>query len=485
MIDFSYSPANRVFHYFQEICKIPHGSGNTKQISDYCVNFAKEHGLTYYQDALNNVIIVREATNGYEDHKPYIIQGHLDMVCEKNNDVEFDFEKDALNLYVEDGCIKARGTTLGADDGVAIAYGLALLEKEDLKSPRLEIVFTVDEETGMYGAEGIDLSVLQGRDWINLDSGEESAFLCGCAGGISTSIAFPLEYKNVHGHRYELNIYDLEGGHSGERIHAGHGNATILAGRILQDLDARFDIALVSIDGGKKGNAIPRDTKVVFIGDEGQRAQIEEAVSDWETILKNEFAAVDPELKVALDITDAGIYRSLTKSVQNQIISVLVLIPNDVVTMSKEFVGHVESSTNAGICYMTEESFYIKSFVRSNVYSKKRMIADKIKCLAAVLGGSYEESDDYPAWEYKKESNLRENLIAVYKELYGREPKMDIIHAGLECGLFQDKIPELDCVSYGPTTHGIHTPKESLEIDSVERVWALLLKLLEYGNPCS
>lgn len=484
MIDFTYSPANRVFHYFQEICKIPHGSGNTKQISDYCVAFAKEHELEFYQDELNNVIMIREASEGYEDHKPYIIQGHLDMVCEKNSDVEFDFEKDALNLYVEDGCIKARGTTLGADDGIAIAFGLALLELKEYKGPRLEIVCTVDEETGMYGAEAIDLSVLKGRDLINLDSGEESGFLCGCAGGLHASIEFPLEFKNVHGHKYTMRVCDLEGGHSGERIHAGHGNATLLAGRVLYDLDARFDIALVHIEGGKKGNAIPRDTDVVFIGDEGQHEEIMSAIDAWEQIFKAEYGTVDPELKVKVQVERADVYRAVTKSVQTQLISALVLLPNDVVTMSKEFPGHVESSSNAGVCYMTEECFYLEAFMRSNVYTRKRAIADKIKCLASVLGGKYTESDDFPAWEYKKESTLRENLSVVYKEVFHKEAKMDIIHAGLECGLFQDKLPDLDCVSFGPTTHAIHTPKERLEIASVERVWEFLLKLLEHGNRC-
>lgn len=484
MIDFTQSPANRVLYYFQEISKIPHGSGNTKQISDYCAAFAKEHNLEYYQDDLNNIIIIREASVGYEDHKPYIIQGHLDMVCEKNNGVDIDFEKDGLDLYVEDGYIKARGTTLGADDGIAVAYGLALLEMKELKSPRLEVVLTVDEETGMYGAQAIDLSVLKGRDWLNLDSESEGAFLCGCAGGITASIEFPLEYKNVHGHKYVLKIYDLEGGHSGDKIHEGHGNPTMMIGRILQDLDERFDIALVNITGGRKGNAIPRDSEVTFIGDEGQKPLIVQAIEEWKTILTNEYITIDPEIKFSLEIEEAGIYRSVTKSLQTQIISTLVLLPNDVITMSREFPGHVESSTNAGVCYMNEEKFHICSFVRSNVYSKKRMIADRIKSLAAALGGIYEEKDDYPAWEYKNESHLRENLLTVYRDLYKEEPKMDIIHAGLECGLFQQKVNDLDCVSFGPTIHDIHTPKERMEIASVERVWEFLLKLLAYGNRC-
>lgn len=484
MIDLIHSPAHRVFHYFQEISKIPHGSGNTKAISDYCVTFAKDHQLEYYQDDLNNVIIIREASEGYEDHKPYIIQGHLDMVCEKNSNVEFDFEKDALDLYIEDGFIKARGTTLGADDGIAIAYGLALLEKKELKSPRLEVVFTVDEETGMYGAEAIDLSMLKGRDWLNLDSSEEGAFLCGCAGGISTYIEFPLEYINVWGNRYVLKIYDLEGGHSGDKIHEGHGNPTIMIGRILQDLSAKCEISLVNITGGRKGNAIPRDSEVTFVGGESQRTLIKKIIEEWKKTLIDEYISIDPDIKIELMIENADEYQCVTKDIQNKIISTLILIPNDVVTMSKEFPGHVESSTNAGICYMTDEKFSINSFVRSNVYSKKRMIADKIKCLAKALGGNYIEKDDYPAWEYRKESSLRDNLLTVYRELYKEDPRMDIIHAGLECGLFQKKINNLDCVAFGPTTYGIHTPKERMEIASVERVWEFLLKLLEYGNHC-
>lgn len=479
-----HSIANRVFYYFQEISKIPHGSGNTKAISDYCVSFAKEHNLKYYQDEINNVIIVREATPGYEHHKPYILQGHLDMVCEKNEDVDMDFENDGLDLYIEDGWIRARGTTLGGDDGIAIAYGLALLEKKDLKSPKLEVVFTVDEETGMDGAEGIDLSVLEGTDWINLDSEGEGVILCGCAGGINSVIEIPLEYKNVHGHKYVLKIYDLEGGHSGDKIDEGHGNPTLLIGRILQDLDRKFDIALVNVTGGKKGNVIPRESYVTFIGDEGQRSQIEATIKQWEAELVNEFSISDPEMKFSLTVEDAGIYESVTKSVQNQILSVLVLLPDGVVTMSHEFPGHVESSTNAGVCYMNHEVFHIGSFIRSNIVSKKRMIADRIHCLADTLGVTYVEDGDYPAWEFKKESSLRNNLVAVYKEVYGTEPKLDIIHAGLECGLFQEKRPELDCVSLGPNLHGIHTPKERMEIASVERVWEYLLAVLAHGNSC-
>ncbi len=484
MIDFTNSPAHRVFHYFQEISQIPRESGNTKQVSDYCVNFAKNHGLQYYQDQLNNVIIIREASAGYEDHKPYVIQGHLDMVCEKNHDVDIDFSTDGLDLYVKDGYLRANGTTLGADDGIAVAYALALLEMRELQSPRLEVVFTVDEETGMYGAKGINLSMLQGRDWLNLDSNEEGTFLCGCAGGLTATIDIPLEYEQVSGQKYLLKIFDLDGGHSGDKIHVGHGNPTIMLGRMLKNLDERFGISLNHITGGQKGNAIPRDSKATFIADSSKQKEILLAIEEWRTIFLDEFVSVDPNMKITVELEDVFDIACVKKSVQTRILNLLMLLPNDVITMSKEFPGHVESSSNAGVCYMTEEYFHIGAFMRSNVYSKKRMIAEKIKCLADMVGGIYQEKDDVPAWEYKKESTLRENLVKVYTDLYQEMPKMDIIHAGLECGLFQEKLEGLDCVAFGPTNHSLHTPNERLEIASVERVWEFLLKLLAYGNCC-
>ena len=484
MLNLSHSPADKVFYYFEEICKIPHGSGNTKALSDYCVAFAKERNLEYHQDKYNNVIIIREAAPGYEDHKPYILQGHLDMVCEKNNDVEFDFEKDPLNIYVEDGFIKARGTTLGADDGIAIAFCLALLDKADLDSPRLECVFTVDEETTMLGAETVDLSVLKGRDLLNLDSESDNGFLCGCAGGISAEIQIPLEFESQTGYKYDLYIYDLEGGHSGERIHAGHGNPTIMLGRILNDLSKKYDIRLIDFQGGKKGNAIPRDSRAVFVGTESQRNEVEAALREWMEVLKCEYVFADPEMKYDLQVEDVSEYRCYTENVFHRILKLLVLIPDGVVTMSKAFEGHVESSTNTGICNVNEERFSIHAFVRSNVYSKKIMITDKLKALAELVNGIYHETHDYPAWEFKRESSLRENVGKIYKEVYGTEARMDIIHAGLECGLFQEKMKDLDCISFGPTTHGIHTPKECLDIASVKRVWNFILRLLEYGNPC-
>lgn len=485
MIQLQQSPANRVFHYFQEISNIPHGSGNTKAISDYCAAFAREHQLEYHQDDLNNIIIIREASAGYETHKPYILQGHLDMVCEKIASCTIDFEKDGLDLYVEDGFIKARGTTLGADDGIAVAFGLALLEQDDLKSPRLEVVFTVDEETGMYGAEGIDLSILQGRDWLNLDSEDDSTLLCGCAGGVSTYIEYPLEYRTITGDLYQVKIYDLEGGHSGDKINEGHGNPTLMIGRMLQDLGEQCEFGLVEIIGGKKGNVIPRESEVIFAVDSVDKDQILQILTKWKEIFIAEYSAIDPDIKMEWEVSATDAYKCVTAEIQQQIIRTLVLLPDGVITMSKEFPDHVESSTNAGVCYMKEDVFHINSFIRSNVYSRKRAIAGQVKCLAEALGGTYIEKDDYPSWEFKKDSNLRNNFAAVYEEVFGKAPAMDIIHAGLECGIFQNKLDNLDCVAFGPTIHDIHTPRERMEIASVERVWALLVKLLEHGNPCA
>lgn len=482
-MQFHHSPAARVFYYFNEICQIPHGSGNTKAVSDYCVQFAKEHGLEYYQDSLNNVIIIREASKGYEFHKPYIIQGHLDMVCEKEAEYTIDFEKEGLDLYEEQGYLKARGTTLGADDGIAIAYGLALLEKEDLSSPRLEAVFTVDEETGMYGAKGIDLSVLKGRDLLNLDSEEEGIFLCGCAGGMRSRAKFSFTREIRSGILAELTLSGLHGGHSGSEIQKEYGNAIQLMGRVLKESQQMCDYSLLHINGGLKDNAIPREAAAGLLLSEDNIEAFHRAVSHMETILHKEYENTDPDLKLSAAVQKSETSENvISKQGSRRILDFLYTMPNGVQHMSTDLEGLVETSLNAGIMTTSENHFQISFSIRSSVSSRKRLLADKIHVLTESLDGCYTEDSEYPAWEYRKESPLRKRLIQVYEELFHQSPAVEAIHAGLECGLFLEKLPDLDCVSLGPQIDDIHTPKEKLSIASTERIWKFLIEFLKKGN---
>lgn len=483
MLELEHSKANRVFYHFEKICGIPHGSGNTKAVSDYCAAFAREHRLEYYQDKLNNVIIIREAAKGYETQQPVIIQGHLDMVCEKESDCGIDFETEGLSLYVEDGYLKARGTTLGADDGIAIAYALALLEKEDLKSPRLEAVFTVDEETGMYGAKGIDLTPLKGKNMLNLDSEEEGIFLCGCAGGMHSEAVFDVKREQKSGTECLLKVTGLEGGHSGTEIGKGHGNAIQILGRVLKEFALEADYDVICINGGMKENAIPREACASILIAKDTVSCFNDKLKELEDILRMECRRSDPDLHLNLSITAEQTEASVICQDQwKPIFDFLYLMPNEMQSMSTDIPNLVETSLNAGILTTNRTQVKICFSVRSSVSSKKRLIGDKIKALTELLGGTYVEDSDYPAWEYRSDSPLRERMVEVYEAMFHEKPVIEVMHAGLECGLFMEKCPSLDCVSFGPQIDDIHTPKERLSIASTEKIWEYLLILLEKGN---
>lgn len=478
-----HSPATRVFYYFEQLSHIPRGSGNTKEVSDYCAAFAREHGLEYYQDELNNVIIIREASAGYEAHKPYIIQGHLDMVCEKEKGYDIDFKQEGLKIFEDNGYIRAEGTTLGADDGIAVAYALALLEKPDLQSPRLEAVFTVDEETGMDGAKGIDLSVLKGRHMLNLDSEEEGIFLCGCAGGMCVSSDFALTREMKSGFMAKLTVTGLEGGHSGSEIDKEHANAVTVLGRVLKALEKqKIPTALTAIEGGLKDNAIPREAFAAFLLEDEKSIDLcREAIGCMDKILRKEYAGSDPGIALVFEAeqtqTQARVIRESAT-----IADFLFLAPNGVCHMSTDIAGMVETSLNLGIMYAQENMFHVSFSVRSSAGSRKQELADKIAVLTHLLGGVCSFSGKYPAWEYRKDSVLRERMKKTWKEVTGQDPQITVIHAGLECGLFMEKLPELDCVSFGPQIDDIHTPKEKLSIRSTELVWEFILELLKKGN---
>lgn len=469
----------RVFYYFEEITKIPHGSGNTKQISDYLVNFAKEHNLAYVQDELNNVVIYKPATPGYENAPTVILQGHMDMVCEKRPDVEHDFTKDPLKLSVKDGYVSANGTTLGGDDGIAVAYGLALLESTDLPHPALEVLITVDEEIGLLGAVGLDCSVLKGRRLINLDSEAEGSLWISCAGGLSAISHIPVQRTEMQGQKLEVKICGLMGGHSGAEIDKKRANANILMGRFLYGLKKNMTFGLVSLEGGQKDNAITREAKGEILVSENDIAVVKKYAEDLQKKFREEYAGSDENLSVV--VTEKGEVKEnvLHPTSFEKVVFYMMNVPFGIQKMSGSIEGLVETSSNIGILFLGENEFTASSGVRSSVESARDAVSDKIEYLTEFLGGEYEIQGAYPAWEYRKDSPLRDKMVDVYEEMYGEKPNVVAIHAGLECGLFYKKMEGLDCVSLGPNMKDIHTSEEVLDIASTERVWKYIVKVLE------
>lgn len=467
-----------VFGYFEEICGIPHPSYKEKKLSDYCMAFAQKHGLEAYQDQLGNVIIIKEATPGYEDAEPLILQGHLDMVCEKEPGCEIDFEKDGLRLKIEGDYITAEGTTLGGDDGIAIAYSLAVLASDTLQHPRIEAVFTVSEEVGMEGAEFIDLSVLKGHRLLNLDSEEEGYLLTSCAGGCRAAISLPVEYETRQGAFYEIRVDGLIGGHSGAEIDKGRANSNLLMGRVLMALENMIPYSLTELSGGLKDNAIPRETKARVVVDTAYINRFEDVLRLTEKQITEEFSLSDPDIKVTA--VNAGIRetKALTQTSGKKVLTLLNLLPNGVQSMSAAIPGLVETSLNLGVLSLSEKSLEMRYSVRSSVQTAKEHVVAKLQLLTKELGGSLAVEGNYPAWEYRKDSPLRDTMIRVYKEMYGKEPVVQALHVGLECGLLAGKIKDLDAVSVGPDMVSIHTTEEKLSISSTSRVWKYLQEVI-------
>ena len=469
----------RVFYYFEEICKIPHGSGNTKQISDYLVDFAKEHGFDYVQDEMNNVVIYKPASKGYENAPTVILQGHMDMVCEKRPGVEHDFEKDGLNLSVRDGYISANGTTLGGDDGIAVAYALALLDSTDLPHPALEVLITVDEEIGLLGAVGLDCSVLKGKRMINMDSEAEGSLWISCAGGLSAVSSIPVQRIEAEGTRLQVKICGLMGGHSGSEIDKKRANANVLMARFLYGLKNEADYEIISLEGGQKDNAITREAVAELLIDGAQAEAVKAYADKVQAGLREEYEGSDSGITIQITEGDVEQAMILHPTSREKVLFYLMEVPFGIQKMSGSIEGLVETSTNIGIVKLYEDEFFASSGVRSSVEAARDALSDKIQYLTEFLGGEYTIQGAYPAWEYRKESPLRDRMVSVYEEMYGQKPAVVAIHAGLECGLFYKKIEGLDCVSLGPDMKDIHTSEEVLDIASTERVWNYLVKVLE------
>lgn len=468
----------RVFHYFEEICKIPHGSGNTRQISDYLVQFAKNHDLKYIQDEMNNVVIYKPGTAGYENAPTVIVQGHMDMVCEKRPDVDHDFIKDGLNLSVEGDYVSANGTTLGGDDGIAVAYGLALLESDTIAHPPLEVFITVDEEIGLLGAVGFDCSVLKGRRFINLDSEAEGSLWISCAGGLSGISHIPVTRLEAKGEKLTVKISGLMGGHSGAEIDKNRANANSLLGKFLHGLDAKAGYELISVQGGQKDNAITRESIAELLTVKENVEAVKEYATSMQTAWREEYTGTDEGITVTVTEEGEQDAKVLHPTSKEKVVFFLVNVPYGVQKMSGTIKGLVETSTNIGILKTSENEVLGSSSIRSSVETARDALSDKIEYLTEFLGGEYERQGVYPAWEYRKDSPLRDKMVEVYEEMYGQKPNVVAIHAGLECGLFYKKMEGLDCVSLGPDMKDIHTSEEVLSISSTERVWKYLVKVL-------
>lgn len=464
--------------FFETLCAIPHGSRDTKAISDYCVRFAQERGLSWQQDASNNVIIRKPASPGYEDHPTVILQGHLDMVCEKDANCDIDFSKDGLRLRHDDTYIFADGTTLGGDDGIAVAMALAILDSSEIAHPALEAVFTVDEEIGMEGAQGLDFSQLSARRMLNIDSEDEGIFTVSCAGGASANVSVGLTMAPNAAPCAKLTVSGLIGGHSGQEINKGRANANILLGRVLDALVQKLPVRLVSAAGGRKDNAIPNAAEAVLALAEGDLPAAKQIVSACTADLRKEYAVADPGVTVTLEEADVC-PQALTEEATLRVVRYLLLVPNGIAAMSMDIPGLVQTSCNLGIFHVADGVLTAVSSVRSSVASQKQMLLARFAALSQLLGGSLQVTGAYPAWEYRRESVLREKMAAVYEQQTGRAPKIEAIHAGLECGLFAGQLPGLDCVSFGPDLVDIHTAREKMSISSVQRTWKFLLGVLE------
>lgn len=467
-----------VFRFFEEMCQIPHGTFDTKRISDYCAEFAKERNLDYIQDSANNVIIRKPGTAGYENSEPVIIQGHLDMVCEKRPGSDHDFSKDPLKLIVEDGFVKTEDTTLGGDDGIAVAMALAVLDSTDIPHPPVEAVFTVDEEVGMGGANAIDLSVLKGRKLINIDSEEEGILTTGCAGGFRLETKIPVTRTKKSGSLVEIKLHGLLGGHSGAEIHKQRGNANKMMGRLLNHISLEIPVSLVSVCGGAKDNVIAMDCTAKLIADPKDTGKIREMTEEMKAIWEHEFMGDEPGFKAEFSVTEQAEENAMDEDSTGRIISYITVCPNGVQGFSRKLEGLVETSLNLGI--LETEETYVKSssLVRSSVESQKQRLKEELEQCAKLVGAGTELINGYPAWQYDPDSELRKVMEDVYRDMFGKDPVVSAVHAGLECGLFLGKRPDLDCVSFGPDLIDIHSFNEKLDIASTERMWNYLKGVL-------
>ncbi len=469
----------KVFNFFEEISAIPRGSKHEEKISEYLANFGKERGLETIQDEALNVIIKKDATPGYEDVPAIIIQGHMDMVWEKNLDTEFDFETEGLKLFIDGDFIKAKGTTLGADNGIAVAFALAVLDSNDIPHPKLEVLLTSDEETGMSGAIALDGDLLDGKYLFNIDTEEEGEIYVSCAGGNRTALTIPVNYVDSKLDKFfNISVRGLFGGHSGMEIHLQRGNSNKIIGRILKAITDELTINLVEVNGGSKTNAIPREADAKISVASTDVDTLNKVLADVTKDIKDELRVSDPSVEITMTEVEKT-EKVMDNETTNKVVNTLFLYPNGVQRMSLDIEGLVETSLNLGVLTTEEAGVVLQSAIRSSENASKALLTKEVETLATVVGAKFETGATYPAWKFNPNSKLQEMALEVHEKSTGKKAGIKAIHAGLECGLLGEKLPDCDMISFGPNMFDVHTPEEKVSISSVENVWNYFLELLK------
>lgn len=466
-----------VFKYFEEISAIPRGSGNMKAIADYCVSFANENSLKFIRDDANNVIIYKNASKGYENSEPIMLQGHLDIVCQKTADSDFDFLNDGLKLYIDGDFIKAKNTTLGADNGIAAAIMMSILADDGLSHPPIEAVFTTDEEIGMVGALQLDTSALSGKKMINLDAEELGTVTVSCAGGSDFKAVMPYEKTKTTATALKITLNGLKGGHSGICIGLGRANSNVLAGRLLNYLNKNTDFDLISVNGGDKGNAIPLCSVIELCSENAK--ELKEKADEYLKVIKEEIATREPDFSYQIEILGEGEQICIENNVKKDLIYSLTLAPGGVVEMSAEIEGLVETSLNLGVLETRENEIYLHFALRSNKKSALKYLEERLFVFFSKMNAKIETGGHYPPWEFNSNSTLQTVYKEVYSSRFNKEPKVEAIHAGLECGVFADKIEGFDCIAIGAEMYDIHTVNERVSISSTEQLYNMVIEILK------
>lgn len=469
----------KVFHFFEEISKIPRPSYKEKQISDYLANFAKERGLSYIQDKSHNIIIIKEAAKGYEDVEPIMLQVHIDMVCEKKPGIDKDMDKEGIDIDHDDKYIFAKGTTLGADDGIGDAICMALLDDKELEAPRLEVIFTTSEEIGMDGATDLDISMLKGKKLINVDSEEEGVFCVGCAGGSSVNIKYDSVLEDKNGSILKIDVKDFTGGHSGQEITKERANGIRILSRVILKARESYDLSIISMNGGGKDNAIPRFSEAEILVKKEDEDKVIKEINDEVKKILNEYKVTDPDAKIIVSSLGEKMVKATSLSETDKILTFILSTPNAIQRMSVESEGMPETSLNLGILEFKDGHLELVYAVRSSFESARYALESDMRLLTKVLGGKLYVNSPYPAWEYNSHSPLKDKMSEIYKDMFNVTPRIEIIHAGLECGIMAGKVENLDCISIGPNVLGAHTTEEKFEIASAKRLYEYLKRVLK------
>ncbi len=469
-----------VWELFEEITKVPRPSKKEGKILDWMKKFAEEHNLEWQQDELGNLIIRKPATPGMENRKGVVIQGHLDMVCEKNADIDFDFENDPIQVYIDGDWVKAKGTTLGADNGIGLAMGLALLKSKDIPHPPLELLCTLDEETGLTGAMQLGTDLIKSDILINLDSEEDGAFTIGCAGGMNTAATYKFTGEPVPENHiaYNINLTGLQGGHSGIEIHDGRANAIKLLNRILWTFIDKYDMRIASVTAGSAHNAIPREAfaKVTIAKDDEQA--FKDNINECYEVYKQEWLSKEPSISLEAVAADMPA-KVMSKEFQKKLTSSLYAVPHGPLRYSPDIEGLVQTSTNLATIETRDNEVFVLTSQRSSVETEKIDMANMVRCAFELGGAEVKQGEGYPAWQPNVNSEILNLAKDLFVKMYGKEPVIEAIHAGLECGLIGEKYPGIDMLSFGPNLKDVHSPDEKIQISTVEKAWNLLKEIIQ------